>query len=251
MPNYGLQQNNYSQMGYGQPQTGKDSAKRKGGFMSDMGYDEPIFEATAPGIPSNNIDSTLGNRASGQPTSHTYGQPAAAQAVTAQTPQTYSPQIFQGFTPAQTMHGFDFAREQNTGKSAKDAFAFLSNEAAKQGHAAPLNGGSKDQYGNWFNTYIKPGFNQLGHNAQDAVGDKFRFSNWQGTYDVDFGENAGAQGALAWMADDANAPKQLPKTAPSNDIYQKAQQQLMATPQNSGDLDALVAALMQQNQELI
>lgn len=152
----------------------------------------------------------LGDPGGGAPTSNTmpvaYGGGPAAPLETlpaiptpapTRTPTTAS--TFQGFTPKHAMEGFEFGREQNTGKSAKDAFASLANAAPPP----PLN--DKAALGQWFNQYIKPGMNELGHGAQDATGDKFRFKNWQGEYDVDFGRGAGAEGgALAWQADDVN-----------------------------------------------
>jgi hypothetical protein len=98
------------------------------------------------------------------------------------------------------MEGFDFSREQNTGKSAKDAFAYLANQAPPP----PLN--NKDALGKWFEQYIKPGMNELGHTINSSGGDGFNFSNWQGTFDVDFGRGAGAEGgALAWQVNDPTA----------------------------------------------
>ena len=118
-------------------------------------------------------------------------------------PPPVQPSVSRGFTPKYAMEGFDFAREQNTGKSAKDAFASLSNQAPPP----PLQ--DKAALGAWFNQYIKPGMDALGHKVSDVQGDKFRFKNWQGDYWVDYGRGAGAQGgALAWQADDANAPTQ-------------------------------------------
>lgn len=98
--------------------------------------------------------------------------------------------------------GFDFQRAQDSKKSAKDAFA----ELAKKAPEAPL--GDKAALGAWFDQYIKPGMNALGHQVISNGGDGFRFKNWQGTYDVDFGRGAGAPGgALAWQATDPYAPQ--------------------------------------------
>ena len=108
--------------------------------------------------------------------------------------------VFKGFTPKYAMEGFDFAREQNTGKSAKDAFAYLSNQAPPP----PIN--NKGALGAWFKQYIEPGMNALGHKVNRSGDDWFNFSNWQGTFDVDFGRGAGADGgALAWQVDDGSA----------------------------------------------
>ena len=248
MSQYGLQQNNYSPMGLGQPQQGKAS-QRRAGFLGEIGYEEnePILESVSPGIPDRSVNSLVQPRQSQQPTSHAYTS-VAPQAPTG-IPNSYQPQIFQGFQPRQAMEGFDFNREQNTGKSAKDAFAWLSNQAAEKGFAAPLH--DKSQLANWFNDHIRPGMDALGHNSTVAAGDKFRFHNWQGTFDVDFGRGAGAQGgALAWQATDANAP--LPTSAPANQIYANAQRQL--TPQvqeNNDDLQQILMQMMLQNQEMI
>jgi len=121
------------------------------------------------------------------------------------TPTTAS--VYKGFTPKYAMEGFDLQREQDTGKSAKDAFAFLANQAPPP----PLN--DKAKLGQWFTQYIQPGMNELGHNVSSVEGDKFRFKNWQGEYDVDFGRGAGAEGgALAWQATDANGTPQTQGT---------------------------------------
>ena len=101
---------------------------------------------------------------------------------------------FMGFTPKYAMEGFDFQREQNTGKSAKDAFAYLANQAPPP----PLN--DKVALGAWFTQYIQLGMNELGHKVTNVEGDKFVLENWQGQFNVDFGRGAGADGgALAWQ----------------------------------------------------
>jgi len=108
--------------------------------------------------------------------------------------------VYQGFTPKHPMEGFAFDREQNTGKSAKDAFADLANQAPPP----PLN--DKAALAQWFTQYIQPGMNELGHRVTYVDGDKFGFENWQGKFDVDYGRGAGAEGgALAWQVDDGTA----------------------------------------------
>ncbi len=130
------------------------------------------------------------------PTSHTMpigGAPSVTPA---------KPMTFAGAAPKHAMEGFDFSREQNTGKSAKDAFAHLSNQAPPP----PIN--DKAALAAWFSQHIRPGMDALGHNVSDVQGDKFRFKNWQGDYWVDYGRGAGADGgALAWQAEDANGPQ--------------------------------------------
>jgi hypothetical protein len=92
--------------------------------------------------------------------------------------------------------GFDFNRAQNVEKSAKDAFAFYSSQAPPP----PLQ--DKGALGQWFQQYIAPKMNEAGHRIDWVEGDKFQFTNWQGTFVVDFGRGAGADGAsLAWQAD--------------------------------------------------
>ena len=119
------------------------------------------------------------------------------------TPMPTVPTTYTGFTPKHAMEGFNFDREQNTGKSAKDAFAYLANQAPPP----PLN--DKAALGAWFQQYIAPGMNALGHNVSSVEGDKFRFKNWQGEFDVDYGRGAGADGgALAWQADPVGAALQ-------------------------------------------
>lgn len=145
--------------------------------------------------------------ASGQPTSNTMPIGSQLTEVRPTLPDEKAPAPavavggkFQGFTPKHAMEGFDFAREQDTGKSAKDAFAYLANRAP----APPLN--DKAALGAWFTQYIKPGMDALGHTVSSVDGDKFRFKNWQGEYDVDYGRGAGADGgALAWQVDDGTA----------------------------------------------
>lgn len=115
-------------------------------------------------------------------------------------PVAVQPQILQGFTPKYAMEGFDFRREQNTGKSAKDAFAYFANNAPPP----PTN--NKVALGEWFKTNIAPKMDALGHKIISVDGDKFTFENWQGRFTVDFGRGAGAEGgALAWQVDDATA----------------------------------------------
>jgi hypothetical protein len=120
--------------------------------------------------------------------------------IPAAAPTAPTASVFQGFTPKHAMEGFAFDREQNTGKSAKDAFAYLANQAPPP----PIH--DKAALGAWFKQYIEPGMNQLGHKVSSVDGDKFRYSNHEGEFDVDFGRGAGAEGgALAWQVDPGTA----------------------------------------------
>ena len=95
--------------------------------------------------------------------------------------------------------GFNFDREQNVEKSAKDAFASLASAAG----AVPA---TKTEAESWFNANIKPGMEGLGHKVDWVKGDKFQFSNWQGSWVVDFVRGAdGPNPAFTWLADPAGA----------------------------------------------
>lgn len=168
------------------------------------------------------------------PESATYGRSHVAewgaQPPQVTTPATAGPQTFNGFTPKYAMEGFNFNREQNTGKSAKDAFAYLANQAPPP----PLN--DKAALGQWFNTYIAPGMNALGHAVSNVQGDKFHLKNWQGDFDVDYGRGAGADGgALAWQVDDNSA------VMPSGAAYVPPARPINET--NASSLDRILAEI--------
>jgi hypothetical protein len=95
-----------------------------------------------------------------------------------------------GATPVR-FDGFDFARPQDPQRSAKDAFAMLAREAGTM----PATGGAEQ----WFAQQIAPGMDRLGHKIDWVKGTRFQFTNWQGTFAVDFlrGEG-GAAPMLAW-----------------------------------------------------
>lgn len=102
---------------------------------------------------------------------------------------------YTGYQPKYAMEGFNFGREQNPGKSAKDAFAMLANQAPPP----PLN--DKTALGQWFTQYIQPGMESLGHHVSSVNGDTFSYANPEGAYTIDYGRGAGAEGgALAWQA---------------------------------------------------
>ena len=93
--------------------------------------------------------------------------------------------------------GFDLGRAQDTSKSAKDAFAMLASRTGK----VPT---TKSDAESWFNTNIKGEMEALGHKINWVQGDKFEFTNWQGTYVVDFVRGAdGDNPALAWQVENA------------------------------------------------
>lgn len=91
--------------------------------------------------------------------------------------------------------GFNFDREQNVQKSAKDAFASL----AGQFGSVPA---TKSEAESWFNQNVKAGMEALGHKVNWVQGDKFQFNNWQGTWTVDFVRGAdGPNPAFTWLAE--------------------------------------------------
>jgi hypothetical protein len=117
-------------------------------------------------------------------------------------PQTSSPglqTLSKGAPRADLFEGFDFGREQNLQKSAKDAFASLASGAG----AVPA---SKTDAEHWFNQHIKQGLEDLGHKVDWVRGDKFQFTNWQGSWVVDFVRGAdGPNPSFTWLADPAGA----------------------------------------------
>jgi hypothetical protein len=114
---------------------------------------------------------------------------AAPPAAAAPAAPVVSGDPFRGVSPKYPFEGFDFEREQNPGKSAKDAFAYLANQAP------PPPWEDKAALGEWFKTHIQPGMDQLGHKILSVAGDTFTMTNWQGTGTVDFVRGAGAPGA--------------------------------------------------------
>lgn len=112
---------------------------------------------------------------------------------------------YTGFnTSGNDYSAFNTARLQDPGKSAKDAFAYLTNTAP----APPF--GNKAQLANWFNSYIRPGMDALGHKVLSVNEDGFTYSNGEGTFTVDFAQNAGATPGsmlqrLQWNATPADA----------------------------------------------
>ena len=179
----------------------RDALDRLLGGSPDASHamDDPVADAfLPPSDPSTATDPV----SSTMPVAGPRPDPAPAQSST-------QPSVFQGFTPRHAMEGFDFNREQNTGRSAKDAFAYLSNQAPPP----PIN--DKNALAQWFTQYIRPGMEQLGHHVTDVNGDTFRFNNWQGDFTVDYGRGAGADGgALAWQVDPGTAVQ------PDNPSYQ-------------------------------
>lgn len=110
----------------------------------------------------------------------------------------YLRDTLQNSTPSTVpFEGFNFEREQNPQKSAKDAFA----QAVK--NAPPPPGEDKQALEVWFNQYIRPQMEALGHRINWAKGDKMNFTSPEGTFTVDFLRGAGAPGwAVAWQVEE-------------------------------------------------
>ena len=91
--------------------------------------------------------------------------------------------------------GFDFAKNADPAKSAKYAFA----AAAQKSGAMPT---SKADAETWFNSNIKGEMEKLGHKIDWVKGDRFQFTNWQGTFVVDYVRGAASSNpALAWQVE--------------------------------------------------
>lgn len=124
----------------------------------------------------------------------------------AATPGTsYSSTPYTGFaTGGNDYSAFNTARQQDPGKSAKDAFAMISNTAP------PPPFQDREAMGRWFSQYIRPGMDALGHKVLSVDGDGFVYTNHEGTFRVDFAQNAGAPAGsmlqrLQWGATPADA----------------------------------------------
>ncbi len=93
------------------------------------------------------------------------------------------------------LEGFDLGRPQQVDRSAKDAFAMLAQRAGSMPR-------SKTEAEQWFNTNIRGEMERLGHRVNWVKGDKFQFSNWQGTFVVDFVRGADSgDAALTWQVE--------------------------------------------------
>lgn len=81
---------------------------------------------------------------------------------------------------------FDTSRPQNPSVSAKDAYAWLSAQAPP----APLS--DRQAMQQWFNQYIAPGMNSLGHRVIRVDENGFEYENHEGRFYVDYAQNLGA-----------------------------------------------------------
>ncbi len=61
---------------------------------------------------------------------------------------------------------------------------------------------SKAEAETWFNANIKGEMEKLGHKIDWVKGDRFQFTNWQGTFVVDYVRGAASSNpALAWQVE--------------------------------------------------
>lgn len=124
--------------------------------------------------------------------------------------------------------GFDLARAQDPEKSAKDAFAQLARAAGTM----PTTKVDAEQ---WFDQNIRADMEALGHQVDWVKGDKFQFTNWQGTYVIDFVRGAdGANPAFSWIVDSTSGIPTLSGGTPTLDPglpVQEAFEQLASASQ--------------------
>lgn len=91
--------------------------------------------------------------------------------------------------------GFNFNATNDLSLSAKYAFAAA---AQKAGHMPS----TKSEAESWFNNYVKPEMERLGHRVNWVKGDKFQYTNWQGTFVVDFIRGAdGPDPGVQWLVE--------------------------------------------------
>lgn len=110
-------------------------------------------------------------------------------------PTAATPGATAGTTSNIKFEGFDFAKNADPAKSAKYAFA----AAAQKIGTMPT---SKADAEVWFNTNIKGEMEKLGHQIDWVKGDRFQFTNWQGTFVVDYVRGAASTNpALAWQVE--------------------------------------------------
>lgn len=124
------------------------------------------------------------------------GIKTASGTIAASTASTPGPQtLTRGVQNRHLFEGFNFDREQLVDKSAKDAFASMAGATG----AVPA---TKVEAEAWFNQNIRSGMEALGHKINWVQGDKFQFTNWQGTWTVDFVRGAdGPNPAFSWLAE--------------------------------------------------
>ncbi|MGI8673052.1 MAG: EF-hand domain-containing protein [Luteitalea sp.] len=148
-----------------------------------------------------NSDGQLGHDEFGAFLSQLMGGIQTAGGTLAASTATTGPQtLTRGVQNRQLFEGFNFDREQNIEKSAKDAFASIAGASG----TVPA---AKAAAESWFNQHVKGGMEQLGHKVDWVKGDKFQFSNWQGSWVVDFVRGAdGPNPAFTWLADAAGGP---------------------------------------------
>ncbi len=160
-------------------------------------------------------------------TEESTGEPGLPEPTVPQPTQPIAPPIG---SPHMSFEGFDLARAQDPEKSAKDAFAQLTSATGTM----PL---TKVEAEQWFEQNIRAGMEELGHQIDWVKGDKFQFTNWQGTYVVDFVRGAdGPNPSLTWMADAASGVPTLsggmPPTLDPGLTVQAAFEKLAAAAQS-------------------
>jgi hypothetical protein len=100
-----------------------------------------------------------------------------------------------GGSGAVRFEGFDFNAVNDLSMSAKYAFASAAQRAGTMPH-------TKSEAESWFNANIRGEMERLGHRINWVKGDKFQYTNWQGTFVVDFIRGAdGPDPAVQWLVE--------------------------------------------------
>lgn len=181
------------------------------GHLNNPGGEQGLYDLFSS-VASNNTDAQVNEATVGSPQQQAYQSQYQTQGETSNTmpigtpPQTVrpTPAPYTGFTPRYDYSAFNTAREQDPGTSAKDAFAMLSNQAPPPPFA------SKPELTTWFLQNIRPQMDALGHRVLSVNDDGFTYTNHEGTFFVDFAQNAGAPAGsmlqrLQWNATPADA----------------------------------------------
>lgn len=105
-------------------------------------------------------------------------------------------------TGGYSFSGFDFAQDpanRDIGKSAKYAFSYFADEAAKRGDPMPR---TKAEAEAWFTRNIAPGLQAAGYEIGWIKGDKARIKTREGWDEIDFLINAdGDDPSLGWQSE--------------------------------------------------
>ena len=106
---------------------------------------------------------------------------------------------FEGRAPPRPVRGLQLRPRAERGEVGQGRLR----ESRQRGGRVPA---TKTEAESWFNQNVKQGMESLGHKVDWVKGDKFQFSNWQGSWVVDFVRGAdGPNPRFTWLADQAGA----------------------------------------------